>query len=264
MKQSSKDQLTRDGPKVIREILRGLETLHCSEPAILHRDLKPSNILVNLEKEMVLADFGIGRKLSEGVTSLWTRERGTREWIARESLPTGYDDVDSLSAKEVEVRYMKESNIQVIGMISFYILTRGDHPYCKQNFRTANVIKGNPVHLEILDDEMARDLVKWMLQHRPEDRPSVQECLKHPYLLSKEEQFVFVTRVGNKPKIKTKDANSVVVKKLNADPSLTTPSWKSLIDVEVMNYVSSYRRARPYTDDVADLLRFIRNVGALV
>ena len=52
-----------------------------------------------------------------------------------------------------------------------------------------------------------------------------------------------------------------MVKQLNANPSLSKPSWKTKIDAEVMRYVSSHRRSRPYSDDVADLVRLIRNTA---
>ena len=47
--------------KMIRQILKGLKALHSREPRILHRDLKPTNILVDVNGDVALSDFGIGR-----------------------------------------------------------------------------------------------------------------------------------------------------------------------------------------------------------
>ena len=244
-------------PDIIRQIFYGLKALHCGEPPILHRDLKPSNIFINTENEVVLADFGISRLLDEGQTSCRSEQRGTEGWIAVESLPT--EDEDSLTLKEIKVRYKKQSDIQVAGMTCFYILTKGMHPYGNNRFRqTNNVMRGKPVNLKNLKDPIAKDLIEWMLQHNLKDRPSVEECLEHPYLLSTKDQFSLVTRVGNEPEIRAKDATSVVVQELNADGLLPKPSWKPKIDTDIMAHISAYR---PYTDDVADLLRLIRNTS---
>ena len=255
--ENNEDVLKLADPDMIRQIFYGLKALHCGEPAILHRDLKPSNIFINTESEVVLADFGISRLLDEGKTTHKSGQSGTEGWIAAESLPT--EDDDYLTLEEIKVRYKKQSDIQVAGMICFYILTKGMHPYGNNRFsRTNNVIRGKPVNLEKLGDPVAKDLIKWMLQHNLKDRPGIQECLEHPYLLSTEDQFSLVTRVGNEPEIKKKDASSVVVQELNVDRLLPKPSWKSKIDTDVMAYISAHRS---YTDDVADLLRFIRNTS---
>ena len=47
--------------KMIRQILEGLKALHSREPRSLHRDLKPSNILVDVNGDLALSDFGIGK-----------------------------------------------------------------------------------------------------------------------------------------------------------------------------------------------------------
>ena len=125
--------------------------------------------------------------------------------------------------------------------------------------RNYHISKGN-FDLKDLSDLCARDLITWMLQHDPGKRPNVHECLKHPYLRTAEENFNFVTRVGNEKEIKTKDATSIVVQELNNLPGLT--NWLSVIDAWVMNFMTAHAYKRPYTNNAADLLRFIRNMAA--
>jgi serine/threonine-protein kinase/endoribonuclease IRE1 len=251
------EQLRKECPNIIRQILYGVRALHCGDPEILHRDLKPSNILVSVEGEMVLADFGISRTLPEEQTTYKSGVSGTEGWMAVESLPNEEDDDDYLSYEDIQVRYKKQSDIQVVGMLCYYVLTKGKHPYGPRIHRNSNISKGI-FDLKDLSDLCARDLMTWMLQHDPVKRPNVDECLKHPYLQTAEENFNFVTRVGNEKEIKTKDAASIVVQELNKLPGLT--NWLSVIDAWVMTYMTAHAHKRPYTNNAADLLRFIRNM----
>ena len=46
--------------RMIRQMLEGLRALHTRKPRILHRNLKPTNILVDVNGDLVLSDFGNG------------------------------------------------------------------------------------------------------------------------------------------------------------------------------------------------------------
>lgn len=112
------EYLRQHGPRMIKEILAGLEVLH--DQRILHRDLKPSNVLVDVKGHMKLADFGISRILNDDATTVYTDPRGTRDWMPAEVIETD---------KGKKCRFKKKSDVQVAGMVAFFILTKGEHPF---------------------------------------------------------------------------------------------------------------------------------------
>jgi serine/threonine protein kinase len=163
------------GRRMIKEILTGLEFLHAQ--GILHRDLKPSNVLVDVEGHMRLADFGISRVLNEDETTVQTDAKGTQGWMSSEVIKTGN--------KGGKGRYKKKSDVQVAGMITYFILSKGEHPFGSVHDRMTNILRGNPVNLEKLDDLDARQFISKLIRHKIEDRPHACEALRYPFINEK-------------------------------------------------------------------------------
>ena len=166
------EYLKEYGPNMIKQILSGLEFLH--DHNILHRDLKPSNVLVDINGCMRLADFGLSRVLNDDETTVQTHGKGTDEWMAPE--------VIEARNEEEKGRYKKKSDVHAAGMISFFILTKGEHPFGGKYVRMANILRGKPLDLEILYDLVAKQFISWLIQHDIHDRPYADEALKHPFL----------------------------------------------------------------------------------
>jgi hypothetical protein len=72
------------------------------------------------------------------------------------------------------------------------------------------------------------------------------------------QQFQLLKVVGNEREVKKNESSQVVFQQLNADPLLPTQNWKAKIDADVLKHLTA---GRSYTDDIAGLLRFIRNVS---
>ncbi|KAM9441011.1 putative serine/threonine-protein kinase ireA [Clarias gariepinus] len=91
--------------KVMKEVLLGLQALH--DARIIHRDLKPWNILIDVEGNARLADFGISRMINQDVSTVHTSRAGTRGWEAAEILNT-----------DGTRRYKTSTDIQVCLIVS--------------------------------------------------------------------------------------------------------------------------------------------------
>ena len=144
----------------------------------------------------------------------------------------------------------------------FYILTKGGHPFGEKPDRLRNLLDGNPVGLNTLKDDAAKDLITWMLSHNSDDRPSAREALKHPYLQPPKQQFELLCTVGNQEEIKRGDNNSLVVQDLNNDST----DWRASMKPDVLTYLcTDFQNGKPkifrYKSSWTECLRLIRNVN---
>ncbi|XP_046862169.1 uncharacterized protein LOC124455576 isoform X2 [Xenia sp. Carnegie-2017] len=246
VKSSSYSDLQKVVPKVLIQILNGLVHLHSGPCPILHRDLRPSNVLRDVDGNFLIADFGISRKLLNETSTHRSIQRGAKGWIAPESYDASDESID-------KVRYKKESDVMNAGMVAYYVATKGKHPFGIERHRLNNILNGNPVGLDEIKDATLKDLLSWMLQLKPEDRPLANEALKHPYLQSDKDNFDFLCDVVNEPEIKTSSPHSLpsnLRKQLNL-----SINWMDRIDPEFFNHFN----------EVSDstwlgCLRFLRNV----
>ncbi|XP_042574388.1 serine/threonine-protein kinase/endoribonuclease ire-1-like [Cyprinus carpio] len=171
--------------KIVKEVLLGLQVLHRAE--VIHRDIKPGNVLIDSGKNARLADFGLSRKLEEGRSTVHTARAGTQGWEATEIL-------------NQETGYKKSSDIQVAGMLVYYILSDGKHPFGDVKDREENIKKGQ-YSLEDLDDIVAKDLIEWMINKEPAERLNIDEVLRHPYFWDNDSKDAVLRKLGDRPEI---------------------------------------------------------------
>ncbi|XP_046855467.1 serine/threonine-protein kinase/endoribonuclease IRE1-like [Xenia sp. Carnegie-2017] len=254
VKSSTLEDLQNALPDILRQILQGLADLHSGENPIIHRDLKPTNVLRDSQDNFLIADFGISQILNNDSTTYESSPNtGTEYWIAPESYCEKEDSVD-------KGRYKKESDVYNAGMVTYYIATKGKHPFGTKPYRLMNMLNGKPVGLDQIEDATLKDLLSWMLNLKPEDRPSATVALKHPFLMSDDEKFDLLCKVGNIQQIKTNDPLCSVVQQLNSESS----DWKSKIDSDVYDYFRTdvvTGKIFTYDSSWTECLRLIRNIN---
>lgn len=91
-----------------RKLCALLETLHAQQPPVVHRDIKPENIILLLNGQVGLIDFGIARQHKDGQDTD-TRHLGTRTTAAPEQY--GYAQTDC------------RTDVYALGMTLIWLLT---------------------------------------------------------------------------------------------------------------------------------------------
>jgi len=80
-------ELARDHgriPRIFRFILDAIQ--HAHQSGVVHRDINPNNVLMNSDDDVVVSDFGLGRRLDTTSTRLTTTNAamGTSGYMAPE------------------------------------------------------------------------------------------------------------------------------------------------------------------------------------
>ena len=173
---------------LFRQIILGIKHIHSQK--IVHRDIKLENILIDLNNNIKICDFGIGRILSSKKQILHDK-CGTPMYMAPEILLSsknkGYEGfpVDIWSSG-----------------ISLYIMLSGTLPFNLKNNESSsideennnnielqyNIINKEPKKIEKISEE-AKDLLKGLLNKNPHKRLTIDQILNHPWLKSDEKNF---------------------------------------------------------------------------
>ena len=190
---------------LFRQIILGIKYIH--EQNIVHRDIKLENLLIDLNNNVKICDFGIGRKITSK-KQLLHDQCGTLMYMAPEIL---------LSTKEKGYEGFPV-DIWSSG-ISLYIMLSGSLPFnYKKNKKGENddeneeneeeedsisdkskkndednfelqysIVYKEPKPIEKISDE-ARDLLKGLLNKDPKKRLTCEQILNHPWLYNFKEK----------------------------------------------------------------------------
>lgn len=271
---------------VLKQITKGLDHLHSLQ--IVHRDLKPQNILITTDMDgeplILVSDFGLCKKLENGQSSLGAttaHNAGTAGWRAPELLhdddaSTGPMLVDASSTHsgtasssqqqgENRRRVTRSIDIFSLGIVFFYVLTQGSHPFdCGGSFmREVNIRKGTYSldRLEVLGEYQreATHLIEKMISANPKERPKTKDILVHPFFWSAEKRLTFLCDVSDAFEREPRDPPSLALQALEEGAHTVIPNGDFLSRLH-KDFVNSLGKQRKYTGSrLLDLLRALRN-----
>jgi MAP/microtubule affinity-regulating kinase len=171
-----------------KQIILGIKYMH--EQNIVHRDIKLENILIDLNNNIKICDFGIGRVLSSPDQPLFD-QCGTPMYIAPEIL---------LCSKDKGYKGFPV-DIWSSGIV-LYILLSGTLPFSFKNTSESlmgskeskieednnnslelqySIVNNEPKEIENLSNE-GKDLLSKILQKDPKKRITCEEILNHPWM----------------------------------------------------------------------------------
>ncbi|XP_045035337.1 serine/threonine-protein kinase ATG1b-like [Daphnia magna] len=178
------------GPKlppdelVLYQIANGLHYIHSRN--LVHRDIKPENILISMTSpvQMKVSDLSFVKKTHQDIFSQ-SKIRGTLLWMAPERLKV-LIDTENKSA-ELPDGTIKSDTFSS-GCVFFYFLTRGKHPFGKnQAIVPGNILKNKQEELVSYKQNLAADevngkilagLIEKMIQFKEEERIGSPEVIK--------------------------------------------------------------------------------------
>eukprot|EP01097_Dermamoeba_algensis_P010557 TRINITY_DN7874_c0_g1_i1.p1 TRINITY_DN7874_c0_g1~~TRINITY_DN7874_c0_g1_i1.p1 ORF type:complete len:504 (-),score=143.35 TRINITY_DN7874_c0_g1_i1:224-1735(-) len=176
---------------IVMQILQGLSHIHSL--GRLHRDLKSDNIVVGLEGQVKLADFGYAAQLTQKKQKRNTIV-GTPYWMAPELIRgEPYDtkvDIWSLGIILIEMIEGEPPFMELPPLKALFIISTKGVPPLKEK--------------EKYSDEL-NDFLSQCLQMDAEKRPEAEALIAHPFLKMSCEQPTFAEVVKFSKKIKEQE-----------------------------------------------------------
>lgn len=178
----------------LHQLLQGIA--HCHQQRIMHRDLKPQNLLINMEGDLKLADFGLARglgvpvrKFTHEVVTLWYRPPDILMGNTKYSTTVDIWGVGCIFAEMCTGRPLFCGATESDQLVKIFKLVgtpaRHEWPEMRDLSRyKPNMPKYPPQSLATACSRLSEagiDLLTKMLKPNPAQRIDVETAMKHPY-----------------------------------------------------------------------------------
>ena len=190
---------------------------YCHSYGVAHRDLKPQNILIQKFPFVKIADFGLCGYVREN--DLMKTFCGSPAFAAPECLSrTNYDG--------------RKSDIWSLGVILFVMVT-GEFPWNLSNtgIMIQQILKAE-FKVPPFVSQTCKDLITSMMKENPNERISMEDILKHPFLklaananvVKKDGILVKPPKLPKLPQFSIEQLSKLNRDKANSDHGIFAPS----------------------------------------
>ncbi|KYQ89321.1 putative protein serine/threonine kinase [Tieghemostelium lacteum] len=232
--------ITPQMKQMIYELLQGLSHLHSLN--IVHRDIKPQNILVDPNNRIKISDMGLGKLLDIDDASLTFNSEG-HGWQ-----PAEYLNGTNKNTKKVDIFSM--------GCVIYYLIT-GLNPFGTRFNREKNVLKGKYDIELVTANPNLHQLIQTMIHSDPDKRPTVQECLEHPFFWNTHKRISFLASSSDYLEFEKPTSPLNVEIDSHIEEVAVGGDWWLYMDKILIDNIGRYRKYNGKS--IRDLLRVIRN-----
>lgn len=234
---SKKTSIKIEKKELIVQISNSIKHLHSLN--IIHRDIKPQNILIGMNHQIKLSDYGFSKKLEKDNIS--NSVMGSKGWTCPEIL--------------TKSKITKSCDIFSLGCLFYFVYSKGFHPFGESISREHNIM--NEKFSLKLKDSLLNDLISKMIKKDYTKRLTIDQVLLHPFFWSDEKKLIFLTNVSDEL---GKDKNNILKPKLEEKKKqiFQPKTWDECLDNVLMDNIKKFRTYN--YEHVTEILRLMRNI----
>lgn len=162
--------------RLLRQILEALSHIHSE--GVIHRDLKPTNIFIDQQQNIKIGDFGLAKSVAQTGLQVGSVQTDNDDDLTTDVGTTLYVAVEVLQITK-SATYNEKIDMYSLGIIFFEMVfpmrTGMERASIIRNLRTSDIRIPSSFSTKKYDSE--RSIVKSLLNHSPNQRPSARELL---------------------------------------------------------------------------------------
>nr|XP_039248398.1 serine/threonine-protein kinase Nek6-like [Styela clava]XP_039248399.1 serine/threonine-protein kinase Nek6-like [Styela clava] len=157
-----------------KQLFTGIHYIH--DKLVIHKDLKPDNVFLSLDQKVLkIGDFGLSERVDSRTRTIRSSKGlGTDGYRAPESFVSGFPT-------------SQITDIYSLAVLIYYLWSNGRHPFGNEkdlwNHFMKNNLNMNLDRILLPYADIAKDLLIWMLQFVPRNRPIIDQVLSHKYMV---------------------------------------------------------------------------------